>query len=53
MNSRSRPLSWVHWFNEHRLDSSIGYIPPVEYDQTFYRQIASHQRPLPGEFTLY
>jgi putative transposase len=46
-------LSWVHWFNEHRLHSSIGYLPPVEYEQAYYRQIASPQHPLPGELTLY
>jgi putative transposase len=44
---------WVHWFNEHRLHSSIGYIPPVEYEQTYYRQTASQQHPLPGELTLH
>jgi putative transposase len=46
-------LSWVHWFNEHRLHSSIGYLPPVEYEQTHYRQTASQQHPLPGELTLH
>ncbi len=46
-------LSWVHWFNEHRLHSSIGYLPPVEYEQAYYRQIASQQHPLPGELTLH
>lgn len=24
---------WVHWFNESRLHSSIGYLPPVEFEQ--------------------
>jgi len=46
-------LSWVHWFNEHRLHSSIGYLPPVEYEQAYYRQIASQQHPLSGELTLH
>ncbi len=46
-------LSWVHWFNEHRLHSSIGYLPPVEYEQAYYRQITSQQHPLPGELTLH
>jgi putative transposase len=22
-------LSWVHYFNEHRLHSAIGYVPPA------------------------
>ncbi len=31
-------LSWVHWFNEHWLHSSLGYLPPVEYEHAYYRQ---------------
>src|SRR3954449_6158173 len=34
-------LSWVHWFNTSRLHSSIGNIPPVEYEQQHYRQNAA------------
>ncbi len=45
-------LSWVHWFNEHRLHSSIGYAPPSEYEQTYYRRISLPEQPLPGELTL-
>lgn len=26
-------LSWVHWFNENRPQSSIGYLTSVEYEQ--------------------
>ena len=29
--------SWVHWYNTTRLHSSIGYAPPVDYEQ-HYRQ---------------
>ena len=28
--------SWVHWYNHDRLHSSIGDVPPVEYEQTHY-----------------
>lgn len=28
--------SWVHWYNNERLHSSIGDIPPVEYEQQYY-----------------
>lgn len=28
--------SWVHWYNHERLHSSIGDIPPVEYEQCYY-----------------
>ena len=24
---------WVHWFNHNRLHSSIGYIPPIEFEE--------------------
>jgi putative transposase len=29
-------LSWVHWFNEDRLHSHCGDIPPAEYEAAFY-----------------
>ena len=28
--------SWVHWYNTERLHSSIGDIPPVEYEEIYY-----------------
>jgi putative transposase len=31
-------LAWVHWFNTTRLHSSLGDIPPAEFEQTHYRQ---------------
>jgi transposase InsO family protein len=31
-------LQWVWWFNHHRLLEPLGYVPPVEYEETFYRQ---------------
>jgi transposase InsO family protein len=30
-------LTWVSWFNSHRLLEPIGYIPPVEFEQDYYR----------------
>lgn len=33
-------LEWVHWFNHHRLLESIGYIPPAEAEEDFYKQLA-------------
>ena len=33
-------LEWVAWFNNHRLLSSIGYIPPAEAEANYYRQLA-------------
>jgi putative transposase len=31
-------LNWVHWFNTSRLHSSLGDIPPAEFEQNHYRQ---------------
>ena len=30
-------LEWVWWFNHHRLLEPIGYVPPVEYEEAYYR----------------
>ena len=29
-------LSWVHWFNEHRLHGHCRDVPPVEFETAFY-----------------
>jgi transposase InsO family protein len=31
-------LEWVWWFNRHRLLEPLGYVPPVEYEEAFYRR---------------
>jgi putative transposase len=31
-------LEWVWWFNHHRLLEPIGYIPPVEFEEAYYRR---------------
>ena len=31
--------NWVHWYNTRRLHSAIGYVPPIEYENEYYRQI--------------
>ena len=33
-------LQWVSWFNHHRLLEPIGYIPPAEAEENYYRQLA-------------
>ena len=30
-------LNWVSWFNETRLHSSIGNVPPAEFESEYYR----------------
>jgi putative transposase len=31
-------LEWVSWFNHHRLLEPIGYIPPAEAEENYWRQ---------------
>lgn len=31
-------LEWVWWFNHKRLLEPLGYLPPAEYEQAFYRR---------------
>ena len=33
-------LGWVHWYNTERLHSHCGDIPPVEYEEASYAQLA-------------
>lgn len=35
-------LEWVWWFNHHRLLEPIGYIPPAEHEEMYYRQELDH-----------
>jgi len=46
-------LNWVHWYNEHRLHTALGYRPPVEYENQYYSRINPQQQPLPGEPALH
>ena len=32
-------LEWVSWFNHHRLLEPIGYVPLVEAEENYYRQL--------------
>lgn len=41
-------LSWVHWFNENRLHSAVGYRTPVEMENEYYRENTSHREPALG-----
>ena len=33
-------LRWVDWFNHRRLLGSIGFVPPAEFEATYYQQAA-------------
>jgi hypothetical protein len=33
-------LAWVDWFNMRRLLEPIGYVPPAEYEASYYQQLA-------------
>jgi putative transposase len=46
-------LGWVHWFNHQRLHSKIGYVPPVEHEDEYYRHNPPQRQPLRGEPTLH
>ena len=37
--------SWVHWYNHDRLHSSIGHVPPAEYETAHYDSTRNHNRP--------
>jgi transposase InsO family protein len=34
-------LEWVAWFNTQRLMEPLGYVPPAEYEEQFYRAQAA------------
>lgn len=38
--------SWVRWYNHERLHSSIGDIPPAEYEDNYYALARGHDNPL-------
>ena len=46
-------LSWVHWFDNDRLHSAIGYRTPVEHENAYYPQNQPAQQSLPGEPSLH
>lgn len=39
-------LEWVWWFNYHRLFGPIGHVPPVEYEEAYYRAQEAPAEPL-------
>jgi len=35
-------LEWVAWFNQQRLLEPLGYVPPAEFEEQFFRTHAAH-----------
>lgn len=36
--------AWVHWFNHSRLPSSIGHVPPIEYETAYHEATTLRDR---------
>ena len=34
-------VEWIGWYNNRRLHSAIGNVPPAEYEATYYRLITT------------
>ena len=45
-------LTWVDWFNNSRLHSSLAYCTPAEVEAAYYRDNPTAQQPLAGQRTL-
>jgi putative transposase len=41
-------LAWVDWFNTRRLLEPIGYVPPAEYEDAYYRTQKTIETPAMG-----
>lgn len=37
-------LTWVEWFNNRRLHTELGDIPPAEFEHDYYARTRSHQQ---------
>lgn len=37
-------LAWVEWFNNRRLHTELGDIPPAEFEHDYYARTRSHQQ---------
>ena len=37
---------WVEWYNNRRLHSSLGMVPPVEFEQIYYAALKAEPQPV-------
>lgn len=37
--------AWVEWYNNERLHSSLGYVPPIEFEQSYYAALNRELQP--------
>ena len=37
---------WVDWYNNRRLHSTLGNVPPVEYEQAHYAALTRESHPV-------
>lgn len=37
-------MAWVNWYNSERLHSAIGYVPPQEAEEAFYKSLNEDQK---------
>lgn len=36
-------MEWIDWYNNHRLNSVLDYVPPVEDETAYYAQLRASQ----------
>ena len=41
-------LAWVDWYNQHRLHSRLGDVPPDEFEAAYYADITTPTSPMPA-----
>jgi len=46
-------LSWVYWYNQHRLHSAIGYRTPAEAEHDYYAKNPFQHQPVLEKTTLH